>query len=236
MNQLPRSERFWFYAIITFALFLVISASIASCRAWQGKTPPPPAYENAPPRAVAGPDEDGIVNVANAQRPPISDDDFLTLHRTTRLLVTRLLKGDWHAELTRWGINRGVVAEAAGELEEIRSLLAGAQMSGSKGVYVTRPINSKSETGGYVLTVDIGDDGQLSSESTISFTFFWTKKGGAWRIFGVSTELSADRSGAGATRGGDGVPEPPDNRDGAAPAPAAADDQASPDDQNTPTG
>jgi hypothetical protein len=215
--KLPSSDRFWLYGIIAFASVLIISAGVTAVKVWRGDFEPPPEYENAPAVKLAAPDESGIADLANADRPPISDEDFKAIRSGTRVLISRLARGDLRM-LRSLTIERSVAADAERELRDIRAAVGDAKLSEPRDIYLTRPVNDKAQSGGRIAAAALNQDG-TSDQASVTFTFFWVRSDGVWKLFGVVPELNAS---PGATPdGADGVEGSADE------APSPADDNPS---------
>ncbi len=179
-----RSERVYAYGIIAVCAVMVVFFTVRAVTAYDGKAPDRPGYESAaPPQAVQPPD-DSIVDLSSAARPPISDADYLALHRRTRLAARALAGPGWRATLDAWAAGPQVPAAIATAVSQYLGIIRGSLISAASDISVRRPVNGRSQTSALV-TVRPRRAGTGTSAS-LAFTFLWQMTPQGWKITSVS--------------------------------------------------
>jgi hypothetical protein len=223
--MLPRSDKVYVAIVVAAAGILVLVSIVGAILTLTRDPKPRPSYESAPAPALVPPGNSQIVDLVNAQRPPISDADFTVLHRATKRLAPALLRSDWRnaaAEVRATTAARKALAE---DLAQYRQLIGGLASEAPRAIIVRRPVEGKTRSSTVVRYTGTDANGDPLEETLVSFDFYWERDAAGWRLFDVATSVTG-----GATTGGDQTPTGDGAADGSQ-GPAVV-----PDDLDTPTG
>lgn len=189
--MLPRSDKVYVFITVAAASALVLVSVIAAVAALTGDPKERPQYESAPAPSLVPPAESGIADQAIAVRPPISDQDYLTLHKGTRLLAPKLLTTQWRDAARQAAVTEQAMENAASDLNEFRSVLNGLKGEPAKDVTVNRPVDGKSRTSTQVRYTGTDEQGNPLEETLVSFDFFWRSTASdRWEIFEIQASIS----------------------------------------------
>lgn len=203
--MLPRSDKAYVAIVVTVASVIVLLSIIGTIKALTGDAPQRPAYESAPAPALVPPSDSGIVDLANTQRPPISDADYLKLHRGTRLLASQMLTADWKAQARKAGASENAISGVSREISSYQQTTRGLKGSAAKEITINRPVGGRSRTGATVRYTGTDAQGAPLEETLISYDFFWRQdKTGAWSIYDITTAITGGASTEQASPTGDG--------------------------------
>lgn len=201
---MPRSDRFYVFVVVGAASLLVLASIVAAIMTLTGKSDPRPGYESAPAKALVQPNptSGSIVDPDNAERPPIDDETYLTLHRSSRLLSVQLAADrGWRQGLRRAHMPSEALAALTGKLSGFKGYLTGLRPSRRVVVRVFRPVPVPKPTDPGLQTAHTSTSILLtdpkfagSEAGTLSFDFYWrlfqSGKSLQWRLEDVQPDLT----------------------------------------------
>lgn len=224
---MPRSDKIYIMITVGLASVFVIASIVATILTLTGDKKERPAYESAPAKALtrANPVSGSIVNVENAERPPISDEAYLILHRETRLLTRELATGKgWRQRAYRDGMSTDGLLTLSRRRASLFKGMQDAKVRRKIAVTVYRPTppSNKNSKASYVSRT-VGSVSMISKSGermgSLRNEIFWQQVGNLWQIQDIVLQLDlSDVSGGGPTN---------PVEEGSVEAPAEPDDPAS---------
>lgn len=195
--MLPRSDKVYVTITVIAASVIILLSLIAAVRAWTGGDEPRPEYESAPAPSLVPPPDDSIADPSNAARPYISDEDYLFLHRSTRLLAPKLMVSGWQAAARKAGATEGAIQGAAEDIKRLQDMVRGLTPSEARRIVINRPVGGKSRTSTKVRFVGRDSYGQPLDPTLITYALFWRfdDKTRQWALY----DIQVDGAGGGTT-------------------------------------
>lgn len=194
---MPRSDKLYVFITVGLACVLVIASIIATIKILSGQKQERPAYESAPAKALtkANPTSGSIIDVDNAERPPIDDNTYLLLHRETRLITRDLATGKgWRERVWQDGISADGLSSLASQRAKLKADLNGGKVRRNVSVTVYRPTPpSDTKIKAQLVSKTAGSVGVASSSGSkigvLRTEIFWQRRGNLWQIQDVVLQM-----------------------------------------------
>lgn len=230
---MPRSDKLYIMITVGLASILVIISIVTTILTLTGDSKERPAYESAPPKALAKPNptSGSMVDAENAQRPPIDDQTYLILHKQTRLITRSLATGEgWRERVWANGITREALIQLDRQRKGLEKDLVGAKVRPRVSVTVYRPTPPSDPKKKAVQTSKtVGSVGMLSRNNSklgsLRAEIYWQRVGNLWQIDDVILQLDVSEASS----------DQPSNpsEEGSIESPSSSEESAAPD---TPSG
>jgi len=191
---MPRSDRIYVFIVVGLASILVIISIVATVMALTGSDKTRPSYESAPASALVNPDpvSGSIIDLDNAQRPPIDDQTYLVLHRATRLLALRIAAGKGYGTLaSEYGLSDEGRAVMISERQAMNSTFIAASPNKNPQLTIYRPTPGKP---GEQLAKTVAAVTFKGQGSALSTEFRWRLKNNVWRLEEVQMDLRVEEN------------------------------------------
>lgn len=201
---MPRSDKLYVFIVVAFASVLVVGSIVATILTLTGDSDKRPGYESAPARELVRPNptSGSIIDIGNAERPPIDDQTYLLLHRETRRMARALATGDGYAALgRRAGMPGDALAALIDERRQLNGVLQGLDPSKKTPVIVNRPSPSADRNADAELVASTSSSVAFKSRSisgdggTMSLDINWSFLDNTWFMDEVRLDWSVSPGG-----------------------------------------
>ena len=186
------TEKFYVMGIVILGVVIVVYALFSSIQALTGNSSSP-AYQSTPSPFITGIPDYLIINQGILGNYPISDADFLYLHKTTRLLAPKIAgenttAGDFSRVVTSAQAANLVSASANQNqniLQNTRANLGGLRVS------VTQNNAAQAQTS-FNVTYNPAD--VSVPPTTITYSLFFTKSAQTWSLTSLTAAIVGNTS------------------------------------------
>lgn len=207
---MPRSDRIYVFIVVAFAAVLVLVSIVATIRTLTGKPEERPGYDRAPVKELVKPNptSGSIAKVENAERPPIDDQTFLVLHKSTRVMAQKLARGEGYAALARkWAMPTDALMALVEKRRSMSPSMTGLLPGKGNPVSVYRPTLPKDRRQAdlqarTVTSVSFRPRSLSGGGGTMRTEMFWEQRSNVWSLQEVQLDWSV-------SGGGEAVPTNP---------------------------